>query len=63
MFNNTYLNSENNQALLSNLILWLVQNFQVFPPDVFGYMALVSLAIIVVGIAIYVAYRKRRTMA
>jgi hypothetical protein len=63
MFNNTYLNSENNQALLSNLILWLVQNFQVLPPDVFRYMALVSMAIILVGIAIYVAYRKRRTMA
>jgi hypothetical protein len=63
MFNNTYLNAENNQDLLKNIVLWLVQKFQVSPPPMSTYMALASSAITVVGIAIYVAYLKRRTPA
>jgi hypothetical protein len=63
MFNDTYINVENNRSLLRNLILWLIQKFQVSPPDVSTFMALISAVITVVGVVIYVAYAKRRAPA
>ncbi|WXG43119.1 MAG: hypothetical protein WED04_03530 [Promethearchaeati archaeon SRVP18_Atabeyarchaeia-1] len=63
MFNDTYLSVEGNQALLRNLVLWLVQNFQMQPPNVFLYMALVSSAMIVIGAVVYRTYRKRASVA
>jgi hypothetical protein len=62
MFNNTYINFGSNLGLLRNLVLWLVQNFETSPPDVFFYTTLASSAIIVFGVAIYVLYGKRRTL-
>jgi hypothetical protein len=63
MFNNTYINVENNRAVLRNIILWLVHNFQASPLDIFVYMALGSSAILVVGVVVYLIYWRRRTVA
>nr|MDO8100302.1 hypothetical protein [Candidatus Njordarchaeota archaeon] len=60
MFNNTYLNAEGNQILFKNLILWLVEKFQMPGPDVFPYFTLISSAVLVSGLFIYISCRKRR---
>jgi hypothetical protein len=60
MFNNTYLGVEDNQALLRQLVLWLVEKFQVPPLDEFPYILLTSSAISVLGIAVYLVSRRTR---
>jgi len=60
MFNDTYLNAEGNQILFRNLILWLVEKFQMPGPDVFPYVTLISSVVLVSGLFIYVSSRKRR---
>jgi hypothetical protein len=60
MFNNTYLGVEDNQALLRQLVLWLVEKFQVPPLAVFPYILITSSAISVLGIAIYLVSRRTR---
>lgn len=60
MFNNTYMNVEGNRFLFRNLILWLVEKFQMPSPDVFPSVFVVSSAVLVCGLLIYILSRKRR---
>jgi hypothetical protein len=60
MFNNTYLYVEGNLILFRNLIMWLVEKFQMPGPNVFPYVILVSSVVLVSGLFIYVSSRKRR---
>jgi hypothetical protein len=61
MFNNTYLGVENNQILFRQLVLWLVEKFQLPTPNVFPYLVLASSAVSVLGIAIYLISRRTKT--
>jgi hypothetical protein len=60
MFNNTYLNVEGNRLLFRNLILWLVEKFQTSSPNLFAPIIIVSSAVLVCGLVVYVSSRKRR---
>jgi hypothetical protein len=61
MFNNTYLPIENNQILFRQLVLWLVERFQVPAPNLFPYLLLASSAISVLGITVYLISRRTKT--
>jgi hypothetical protein len=60
MFNNTYLDVESNRFLFRNMILWLVERFQMPSPDVFAPVILISSAVLACGILVYVLSKKRR---
>jgi hypothetical protein len=62
MFNNTYLGVENNQILFKQLVLWLVEKFQLPTPNVFPYLVLASSTVTVLGIAIYLISRRTKTL-
>jgi len=63
MFNNTYLGVESNQILFKQLVLWLVERFQMPAPNVFPYLVLASSVLSVVGIAVYLISKRTKASA
>jgi hypothetical protein len=60
MFNNTYLAVASNQILFKQLVLWLVERFQIPAPNVFPYLVLASCGLSVLGIAVYLVSKRTK---
>lgn len=60
MFNNTYLNVESNHVLFRQLVLWLVEEFQVPAPNAFPYLLLASSGVSVLGVVVYLVSKRTK---
>jgi hypothetical protein len=60
MFNNTYLAVASNQILFKQLVLWLVERFQIPAPNVFPYLVLASCGLSILGIAVYLVSKRTK---